>query len=190
MVGSVKEASDVQYTPQPLFLTALAVPCQRGRPISSPGASSGFCHTPTRRMETWLKTQCVSVILCMLHCILKALLFSCGWAVAPCTGLFSAQKRCCSALASLLSFLLWVLCRSASASSPSQPGCPYPSKHWFFWHFPVSSRMSLSVLPEPPPTANCPSLDISFLGLATFFILKTPCHNTVLFQRTLGTVAE
>lgn len=143
-------------------------------------------------MEIWLKTQRASVISCMLHCILKALLFGWGSAVSPCHRLLlSTEKVASSILGSgfSLSFLLWVLCRSASDCSPSQPGCPYPSKHWFFWHFPVSISVSLAVLPEQPPPANYPSLDI-FLGLARSVVLKTPCHNTVLFQSTLSTVAE
>lgn len=74
-------------TPHNLSLSALlrawAVPCQRGTPLSTCSVSSGSYYTPPRHTETWLKTPHVSIVSCMLYCILKTYLVGCGISSVP-----------------------------------------------------------------------------------------------------------
>lgn len=85
MMGSVKEASHAQYTPLPVSVSlfeSLSCALPERDTCFYPQCLVLTIHLPGT--ETWLKTPRVSIVSCMLHCILKTYFLGCGSAVSPC----------------------------------------------------------------------------------------------------------
>lgn len=157
MMGSVKEASHAQYTPQPVSFSlfeSLSCALPERDTCFYPQCLVLTIHLPGTERPGWKHHVCqLFPACCTVFWRLTSLAVDqqCPRATGK-----VASSILCSGFS--LSSLLWVFCRSASASSPTQPGCPNPSKNLMLWHFLVSTSVSLAVLPEPP-SLDSPSLD-------------------------------